>query len=343
MSDTPTAPAPLEVRDDSRSISLTHLFGPIGTLPSVQVFVEDDDDRPFWRRMFSCLDTERAVEVTTLKSMARKLAPLRDAAGKEITSPGKSDLMKLTGLGPHRLVAVDADYDLELSQHRYHDRLTKDTHVIHTTRYAIENHLLDAETLPRLTLWDAVGGSPVDWGPLLATLSNAVSYAVQVSLASEDYRDAEVASGRSPSAALLNISDLRRELGHVPDPYTPTTYAADMEAWKTGFEAKLAPIASVCRPQLERVRADIQPLHHLQGHALYEHLLPILKHYVRQIRESEEKRIKAASTGTDIARRMEELKNRLDINAVVYRAEALNMSSPEIICIQQQIRTAISK
>lgn len=114
------------------------------TKASLLVYVEDREDIPFWRELFQCISEKYSeINITTLKEIAASSKPEVNCVGNALTATGKDALMQVQGLGPHKVVAVDRDFDgLIDNYHTYTNRVRDDQYVIATTYYAIENHLV---------------------------------------------------------------------------------------------------------------------------------------------------------------------------------------------------------
>ena len=108
------------------------------------VYVEDREDIPFWRELFQCISEKYSeINITTLKEIAASSKPEVNCDGDVLRATGKDALMQVQGLGPHKVVAVDRDFDgLIDNYHTYTNRVRDDQYVIATTYYAIENHLV---------------------------------------------------------------------------------------------------------------------------------------------------------------------------------------------------------
>lgn len=108
------------------------------------VYVEDQMDIPFWQLMFKHIDNRyNEINITTLKEASASNINERNAKGEVLKSTGKEDLMQVQGLGAHKVIAVDRDFDgLIDNYHTYTDKVRTNPYVIHTTYYAIENHIV---------------------------------------------------------------------------------------------------------------------------------------------------------------------------------------------------------
>lgn len=127
----------------SQTIALSAFSSPVRKAPLL-VYVEDAEDVPFWRELFQCISERYSeVNVTTLKERAASGKGEMNYNGKTLTATGKDALMQVQGLGPHKVVAVDRDFDgLIDNYHTYTNKIRDDQYVISTTYYAIENHLV---------------------------------------------------------------------------------------------------------------------------------------------------------------------------------------------------------
>ena len=128
---------------DSNAIRLTSVLRVDNKAPLL-VYVEDLQDVSFWQQMFDCVkEYYSEINVTTLKEAALNNCSEQDSVGNTLCATGKDALMKVQGLGVHKVIAVDRDYDgLIPNYHYYSDRIDSDSFVIPTTYYALENHLV---------------------------------------------------------------------------------------------------------------------------------------------------------------------------------------------------------
>lgn len=126
----------------SRAISLLAFSSPVGKSPLL-VYVEDLEDVPFWKKLFSCIKERYSeIHVTTLKARAIQYKAEVDASGNSLYATGKDALMKVGGLGTNKVIAVDRDYDGLIDKyHVYTEEIRTNKYVISTTYYAIENHI----------------------------------------------------------------------------------------------------------------------------------------------------------------------------------------------------------
>lgn len=106
------------------------------TRVEVLVYVEGDDDVAFWTHALNQYgdSTKYKFSVTTNKG----------ASVGGVAANGKEQLMRIANLGPHKIVCVDADFDLLIDAYSNHsERVRVDPYVVHTTCYAIESILAD--------------------------------------------------------------------------------------------------------------------------------------------------------------------------------------------------------
>lgn len=126
----------------SEAIALLAFSSPVRKAPLL-VYVEDAEDVPFWSELFGCIkDRYSYILVTTLKERAANHLAEFDENGNPLSANGKDALVQVPGLGTHKVVAVDRDYDgLVTNYHVCSDRINSNPYIISTTYYAIENHL----------------------------------------------------------------------------------------------------------------------------------------------------------------------------------------------------------
>ena len=107
----------LEDSNTSQLIELTRHFRPRVAKRDLLVLVESDDDKPFWNIFFGKVKERYArITITTLKVRV-------EDSDEEKEEKGKDALMKVGGLGPSKVIAVDRDYDtLVPGYHVYSNR-----------------------------------------------------------------------------------------------------------------------------------------------------------------------------------------------------------------------------
>lgn len=97
----------------------------------VQMYVEGDDDVKFWDEAVKPYQKKYDIKVVTNKAINPNGAN------------GKATLLSMSGLCDEKVVAVDADLDLIITQYsRYTSIVRKNPYVVTTTWYSIENILL---------------------------------------------------------------------------------------------------------------------------------------------------------------------------------------------------------
>ena len=113
------------------------------------VYVEDKEDIPFWQLLFKHINNRyNEINITTLKEAAVNNIIEQNAKGDVLKSTGKEDLMQVQGLGTHKVIAIDRDFDgLIDNYHTYTDKVRTNPYVIHTTYYAIENHIVSSQAV----------------------------------------------------------------------------------------------------------------------------------------------------------------------------------------------------
>lgn len=128
---------------DSKAIRTTAYLRAEAKAPLL-VYVEDSLDIPFWSELFQCISERYSdIHVTTLKEGAASGIAEINCNGNTLTATGKDALMQVQGLGAHKVVAVDRDFDgLIDNYHAYTDKVRNNQYVISTTYYSIENHIV---------------------------------------------------------------------------------------------------------------------------------------------------------------------------------------------------------
>ena len=315
------------------------------------VLVEDQDDVPFWERMFKCVSQEYyQVCVSTLKSASAFGLAQLDAQGKPLVATGKDALMKVQQLGKYKVVAVDADYDLLIDYHPYSDRVRTDTYVIHTEYYSIENHLLTPDTIQRLSLWDEVPAEPMpDWQEVSEAFGSAVANPVKWVIASHEKR--EKAYRLNPSAtnmpSCIDVKDVHAVFADIN--FAPAAYKASLVEAEKRMSINYKAVADACKEELLPYNSwtPQDALHHVQGHTLYAFLSKAIEYYyTRGYTMLEAERKSNVSDSADIPLVIQQLKKKLGLTAgipshikdVIFRAGALDMSDVALQTIQNNIK-----
>lgn len=271
---------PSEVLLDSRTIELNKYFGDKGALPQLLVLIEDEDDKDFWYKVFtSCVGQfYSSIDVWPLKEAAEKEQSQTDASGIVIVASGKDALMKVTGLGRSKMVAVDADYDLLIDGlHSYTNRLRSEKYIQHTIYYSIENHLLGRSEFMNL--------------PELTTVCAEIEDYIYGIVGEEITHLQEVANSH-PHIHALTTDRLRSALGSLH--YHPTTFTRDIKDLMSKEFGSMNPKAL---PQYQKAKTLCAShgynVHNLwqimQGHTLYELIEKVMSYKMlnqRRIQES---------------------------------------------------------
>lgn len=133
----------LESALDSESIRITAYLRADAKAPLL-VYVEDTIDIPFWTELFQCVKEKYSeINITTLKERAASGKAEINGNGNALIATGKDALLQVQGLGAHKVVAIDRDYDgLIDDYHTYTNEVRNNKYVIPTTYYSIENHIV---------------------------------------------------------------------------------------------------------------------------------------------------------------------------------------------------------
>lgn len=226
---------------DTDEIRLSKYFYKGEKKSDLLVLVEDNDDIPFWQRIFSCVSNKyRQIEVHTLRSAPRQYSQ----DGTLLTATGKGALMKIeeSTLGKNKMIAVDADYDLLINT-QYANRLRTGKFIAHTTYYSIENHLINDKILANLEFWNHIGGITHPWKNILDEFAKSVCPFVKLCISSNDYASKEIAAGRTP-LKYLEIKTLYKEVHDLS--FCSTSYNVDDDAWGKNMMSKYGSIKDVC-------------------------------------------------------------------------------------------------
>jgi len=162
---------------DSEYVKLTRPFSKDKSKEQILVYVEGDSDIPFWEFVLGKY-TDFRVNVTTYKIPAQK----ENEKDREVK--GKDYLMKVSGLGKNKMVCVDADFDLLVTNNKYHQKLTSDKYVVNTIYYAKENILASPDRLEKIANNHRSTPTSVDYFAMLKDFSIAIEPAMYLLLAS---------------------------------------------------------------------------------------------------------------------------------------------------------------
>lgn len=321
---------------------------------SLLVLVEDQDDVPFWRRMFSCVaDCYQSVDVFTLKQASAAMRAQRDDQGRPLVATGKDALMKVKHLSRNKVVAVDADYDLLIDYHTYSDRVRTDPYVIHTEYYSIENHLLTSGSIQRLSLWKEVPSDSLpDWQAVSEAFGNAVLSPVKWVIASHDVREKAYRQDSTSTTlpACLDVRAVHAVFAGID--FDPGAYDQRLVEAAERMSNDHRAIADACAAEMlsyERWTPQ-DALHHVQGHTLYAFMSKAIEYYYTQgYKRLETERRTQVANSTDIPAEIQRLKEDLGLTAgisshikeVIYSAEALDMSDVALQTIQDNIQRVI--
>lgn len=279
------------------------------------VLVEDQEDKPFWNRLFSCISNNyERIDVWPLQEASAYEMQQTDASGNPLTATGKEALIKVNGLCNKKVIAIDADLDLLTDYHYYSARVRTDKYVIHTTYYSIENHLLTVATIPNLSVIWYNPKATINWNHIFNSIGNAICNAVKLNVASIIHRDNERKSGKTTLPNVLTLKNINYYFGNVV--YNPSSFLNNLTAKKTTFEssALYSSLSTQCTNEFMSLRHwNVQDcLHTLQGHSLYNLVVKAIKYH--------------CGSNDDV------------IHNSIYSATQLDMNSPDIVAIQNQIK-----
>ena len=340
-----------KVELSSKEIEDSQYFIKGANKPELLVLVEDEQDVPFWNKVFGCVnDKYYRIHIHSLKT-----APMQASKeGNPLKGTGKENLMNVNPetLGRSKMIAVDADYDLLIDDyHLYTKRLREGKFIVHTDYYAIENHLINKNTLQTLDLWKRLGTEKVQrsWEDILASFSDAVCHSVKLCIASDAHRIPEIKAGSSLSPK-LSIDTLRSEVKKLS--FDPATYEDDNSNWKTLMEATYSGIDEICSKELAEVDTtipDTDILKYIQGHTLYDYIETAVRYFFhidyRQAVDKCKNDPTISGNGQAIGKAVSAFKASIyngTIDCVkdsVYNGAALDMTSKDIKDIQTQIIT----
>lgn len=113
----------------------------------VRVFVENEDDVPFWKHIFNQYDLKTQVNPASKTNLAR----------------GKPAVLKhIDNAGKYLLLCVDSDYDYLLDgATQLSKKIKENPFVFQTYTYSIENYKCFAESLPQVVVEATLNDQPV--------------------------------------------------------------------------------------------------------------------------------------------------------------------------------------
>lgn len=318
-------------------------------LPEMIVYVEDDEDKPFWGKMFACINDKRKVSIIVLKRESQDAITKRKGSSDELN--GKDVLMRVPNLSDRKVVAVDADYDLLIDYHEYSERIRTDKFVIHTEYYSIENHLLEASIIPHLSIWNNVKPyiPTINWSTIINALGSVMTDSVKLCIASIDHREKAYKANPTLSnyPSTIKIKDIKSGISRIQ--FTPK-YQTSLDEWRTSFENDIyMQIRSECNDELEQYAhwSTNDVVQNIQGHTLYKFVSKAILYYFT----SACNKIIKIETGnvtdkTLIPSIIQNLNIRLGINNdkqkyiedSIYSADALDMNDVALERIKMQIR-----
>lgn len=325
----------------------------LGKKQRLKVYVEDDEDKPFWTKMFGCIEDKRDINISVLQRDSLDAVTKRTGGHDKI--PGKDVLMRVNGLSDRKVVAVDADYDLLVDYHSYSSKVRnqtgEDKFVIHTEYYSIENHLIEAESLDTIKISDIVLN--IDADSILNKLADCVGNSVKVCVASNIHRQNEYHKGASTLPETLHIKDLGASFDGYN--FTSENYEQELANWEVAFESSSTYINILkdCHNEMKIFdgwdKSDV--LHNLQGHILYNFISPfLLEKFTREYTQIVNKKRESTEDKRNMPDIISELRQRLglDTNSMqelikktVYNASNLDMKNDAICRIQNNIRAIL--
>jgi len=267
---------------DSRAIALLAFSHPLMKAPLL-VYVEDREDEPFWKELFSCIkDRYSDIHVTTLKDRAAQYAAEVDAQGNSLYAKGKDALMKVNGLGANKVVAVDRDLDgIITNYHVYSDRIKNDPYVISTTYYAIENHIVYPQAVNAYMQRMMGGGHDytADYSEQLERYNDVLNLLLPSMLAAYEHSKTTI------TEVEYSIDSMARDLKPLNDKESMPQYSACKASLVGRCDYLHAKYASeydsiICR-LIESGKYPIDLWKVVQGHALFAFVQCYMHRYVK--------------------------------------------------------------
>lgn len=206
----------VDVEVTSSTIELGRYFTDRGARSQLLVLVEDKEDEPFWRLMFSCISSSYAsIDVWTLQKASAHSMTQYNANEIPLLATGKDALMSVKNLGKNKVVAVDQDWDGLVPGHKYAERLLKDPYVVSTLYYAIENHLCTAEAVSNYYLKITGQDLSISYVAVLDAYNGCLDPILLYLMAEDEY------SLEKSIPHAFSISELRKYLKQIAPKVSP--------------------------------------------------------------------------------------------------------------------------
>lgn len=287
----------LEDTNTSREIGLSRYFRRYTEKSDLLVLVEGEDDMPFWTLLLDRVRQHYAhIDVTNLK--------IRDAAsGEEKVNNGKDQLMKVSGLGKSKVVAIDRDYDsLVANYHPYSFRIGSDPYVLYTRFYAMENHKLHPQAVGEFLSDMLHEVCPIDFLSILQQFSLAIADSLLLLIVYER----RCTRPESPECRLreITVSKLCEQI--CGQPFRYCNYQEDFQQLGESLQKTYAPLLARYQSDIESLREELSACHGkseadywklLQGHTLYAVMRNILQGILLEKKREHERRIRKEVVG----------------------------------------------
>lgn len=303
----------LENANTSEEIRMAGFFRKRSDKQDLLVLVEGDDDIPFWTKLFADVQDKYNVDVHTLKIK-------KEEDADEVDRKGKEALMSITNLGPHKVVAVDADLDLLLpAYHTYSDRLWSDPYVISTQYYSIENHKLypDLFSVYIRQITAMLPISECNARQILEEFSCCLAPFFLLLLVYEEERKKEENLQREMHE--ITIKDLKADIGKLPFIYDEVKRQERYSAWKALLKSKYVRLLTSYSGEMARKKSELcssgieekDYWKYMQGHSLAVFAFLVLKHFLECNKQEYTNKIKKDDTVTDKKKAVDDLHIRM--------------------------------
>jgi len=254
---------------DSEYVKLTRPFSKDKSKEQILVYVEGDSDIPFWEFVLGKY-TDFRVNVTTYKIPAQK----ENEKDREVK--GKDYLMKVAGLGKNKMVCVDADFDLLVTNNKYHQKLTSDTYVVNTIYYAKENILASPERLEKIANNHRSTPTTVDYAMMLKDFSIAVEPVLYLLLASTKEYNNKAAKGYTLKDFNMSVNTINPVL--KDNSVSKLKYMRDEE---TLMQQKHDAIQEVKDETYNIIKGVDNLYRYVNGHTLFSYVGKLLRFDIR--------------------------------------------------------------
>lgn len=234
----------------------------------IDVYVENEDDIPFWKDIFDKYDLQTKIHPASRESLDR----------------GKTEVLKqINGVGKAKILCVDSDYDYLLQGYTFVSKIINENpYVFQTYTYSIENFKCYAESLHGVVVKATLQDEPqlFDYVDFLKSYSSIIYDLFIYSLHHE--------KEQSKSFTMTDFSNTIKLLDQVD--MTSSVQKA-LKKLKESVEKQMATLDKISDKQISQFKKELRMLGvtpentylFIKGHTLYDNvvcmfLVPIERH-----------------------------------------------------------------